>query len=178
MAANWLLLTLLPGSSGGTAAKERQLAGTRTGREQVIDPVGRFFTELADAAYIDTFARESATLRFDIIDSKPAECWHVTVDDANVTVSRKAEQAEAIVRISRPELEAIVTGRLNAQAAILRGMLACQGDLAALMMFQRCLPGPPGSTGRVAPISGDTVMALHVPRGDDPQAPPRQRRPA
>jgi hypothetical protein len=50
-----------------------------------------------------------------------------------------------------------VTGRLNAQAALLRGLLTCEGSIAAVIMFQRCLPGPPGSTGRVAPISSRTV---------------------
>ena len=44
----------------------------------------------------------------------------------------------------------MVTGRLNAQAAVLRGALACEGKLAAVVMFQRCLPGPPGSTGTEA----------------------------
>ena len=55
----------------------------------------------------------------------------------------------------------VVTGRLNAQAAILRGLLTCEGSMAACMMFQRSLPGPPGSVGRVAPISSAAVMAQH-----------------
>jgi hypothetical protein len=63
------------------------------------------------------------------------------------------------VHIERPHLEAIVSGRLNAQAALLRGLLTCEGSMAALIMFQRCLPGPPGSTGRVAPISSQAVTA-------------------
>ena len=62
----------------------------------------------------------------------------------------------------RPQLEAIVTGRLNAMAAMLRGLLTAEGSMAALIMFQRCLPGPPGSTGRVAPISSKTVTAQHA----------------
>ena len=57
-----------------------------------------------------------------------------------------------------------MTGRLNAQAAMLRGLLTCEGSMAALMMFQRCLPGPPGSTGKVAPISSQTVMAQRRPK--------------
>ena len=67
--------------------------------------------------------------------------------------------ADATVRIDRRYLEAMVTGRMNAQAAFLRGLFECEGSVGALMTFQRCLPGPPGSTGRVAPISSKTVMA-------------------
>ena len=79
-----------------------------------------------------------------------------------MTVARSADPADAIVRVERPVLEAIVTGRLNAMAAILRGLLTCEGSMAALVIFQRCLPGPPGSTGRVAPISSQTVTAQHA----------------
>ena len=66
----------------------------------------------------------------------------MTVHDGDVTVTRQKAAADAIVRISRPYFEAIVTGRMNAQAAMLRGLLTCEGSMAALMMFQRCLPGP------------------------------------
>jgi hypothetical protein len=128
------------------------------------EPVRQFFAELAAAGSLDTFARESATLRFDVLHGNAVDHWHVTVRDGEVSVRRDNIPADAVIRIGQGDLEQIVTGRLNAQAAILRGLLTCDGDLAALMMFQRCLAGPPGSTGRVAPISGDTVM--------------RQRRPA
>ena len=62
-------------------------------------------------------------------------------------VTRRNSAAAVVVRIQRPDFEAMVTGRLNAQAALLRGLLTVDGDIAALMMFQRCLPGPPGSDG-------------------------------
>jgi hypothetical protein len=123
------------------------------------DPVTRFFAALAEPGHLATFAGESATLRFDIGDGKDIERWHVTVNKGDVAVTRQNRSADAIVRIQRPRFEAIVTGRLNAQAALLRGLLTCEGSVSALMMFQRCLPGPPGSTGSAAPISADTVMA-------------------
>ena len=127
------------------------------------DPVSQFFVALAEQGRIATFAGESATLRFDIADGEAVERWHVTITSGDVAVTRKQDAADAVVRIQRPQFEAIVTGRLNAQAALLRGLLSCEGSVAALMMFQRCLPGPPGSTGRVGPISGQTVMAERRP---------------
>ncbi len=126
------------------------------------DLIAEFFCGLAEQGEIPTFAGESATLRFDIGDGE-AERWHVVVEKGKVTVSRQHKSADAIVRMNRPEGEAMVTGRLNAQTALLRGALACEGSLAALMMFQRCLPGPPGSTGQVAPISSQTVMSWRRP---------------
>jgi hypothetical protein len=144
-------------------------------RNGTADPVEQFFTILAEPGRIPTFYGESATLRFDVDgasgaggrggggpDGAGGEHWHVRIADGDVTVGRSAEPADAIVRVERPVLEAIVTGRLNAMAAILRGLLTCEGSMAALVIFQRCLPGPPGSTGRVAPISSRTVTAQHA----------------
>ncbi len=123
------------------------------------DPISEFFAALAEAGHLATFEGQSATLRFDVADGTRVAGWRLTVRDGDVSVTREDEAADAIVRADRPHFEAIVTGRLNAQAAMLRGLLVCEGSMAACIMFQRCLPSPPGSTGRVAPISGATVMS-------------------
>jgi len=127
------------------------------------DPNSDFFASLAAPGHIATFAGESATLRFDVTSSSKLQHWYLTISNGKVAVSRENSAADAVVRIERPYLEAIVSGRLNAMAALLRGVLVCEGSMAALMMFQRCLPGPSGSTGRVAPISSQTVMAQRRP---------------
>jgi putative sterol carrier protein len=124
-----------------------------------MDPIGQFFASLVEPGRISTFEGESASLRFDIGSGSRRERWRVQVTDGEVAVTRASAPADAVVHIERPHLEAIVTGRLNAQAALLRGLLTCEGSMAALIMFQRCLPGPPGSTGRVAPISSQAVTA-------------------
>jgi SCP-2 sterol transfer family len=128
---------------------------------RAADPISQFFTGLAQPGHLATFESESATLRFDVKGGPSVQRWHVTVDDGDVTITRRADPADAVVTAEAPQLEAIVTGRVNATAAVLRGLLDCQGSMAALIMFQRCLPGPPGSKGRVAPISSETVMAQH-----------------
>jgi SCP-2 sterol transfer family len=125
------------------------------------DPISQFFTGLTQPGHLATFESEHATLRFDVKDGATVQRWHVTVDDGDVTVTRRADPADAIMTAERPRVEAIVTGRVNATAALLRGLLNCEGSMAALIMFQRCLPGPPGSKGRVAPISSREVMAQH-----------------
>ncbi len=125
------------------------------------DPVTRFFAALDEPGHIATFEGDSASIRFDVLDDKDkkVERWHISIARGDVAVTHSSGPADAIVRIDRRHLEALVTGRLNAQAAYLRGLFACEGSVGALMMFQRCLPGPPGSTGRVAPISYQAVMA-------------------
>jgi SCP-2 sterol transfer family len=125
------------------------------------DPISQFFSCLTEPGHLATFESENATVRFDVKDGTSVQRWHVTVDDGDVAVARRGGSADAVVTTERPQLEAIVTGKVNAMAALLRGLLTCEGSMAALMMFQRCLPGPPGSKGRVAPISSQTVMAQH-----------------
>jgi SCP-2 sterol transfer family len=123
------------------------------------DPVTQFFGALDEPGHLATLEGGSGTIRFDVLDGKKVERWHVSISSGDVSVTHSGAAADAMVRIDRPYLKAMVTGRLNAQAAFLRGLFACEGSAAALMMFQRCLPGPPGSTGRVAPISSKAVMA-------------------
>jgi predicted lipid carrier protein YhbT len=125
-----------------------------------VDPIDQFFASLAAPGRISTFEGESASVRFDV--GTGGAQWCVRVTDGAVAVSKSSDPADAVVRIGRRDLEAIVTGRLNAQAAILRGLLTCEGSIAAVIMFQRCLPGPPGSVGRVAPISSKTVTRQHA----------------
>jgi hypothetical protein len=122
------------------------------------DPVGVFFAVLAEPGHLATFEGQSATIRFDIGDGEDVDRWHVRVTNGDVTVTHRSSPADAIVRVQRRHFAAMVTGRLNAQAALLRGLLTCEGSVAAFIMFQRCLPGPPGSTGRAAPISSKMVM--------------------
>lgn len=123
------------------------------------DPITQFFASLDEPGHLATFEGDSAEVEFDVLGVKKAERWHVSITNGDVAVSNRGSPADATVRIDRRHLEALVTGRLNAQAAFLRGLFICEGSVSALMMFQRCLPGPPGSTGRVAPISSKTVMA-------------------
>jgi len=133
------------------------------------DPISDYFASLTEPGHIATFEREAATLQFDVADgptpdSGPSEHWHVTINDGDVSVTRQVLPADAIVHGARADVERIVTGRLNAQAALLRGLLRTEGSMAALMMFQRALPGPPGSTGTVEPLTSEAVMAQRRPK--------------
>lgn len=126
------------------------------------DPISQFFDDLAQPGHLATFEAESATIRLDVPGGESrVDRWFITIHDGDVSVSHNRGPADAVVTIGRPAAVQMVTGRLNAQAAILRGLLTCEGNMAACMMFQRCLPGPPGSVGRVSPISSQTVMAKH-----------------
>jgi len=129
------------------------------------DPISQFFDDLARPGHLATLEADSGTIRLDVPGGDArVDRWFMTIHDGDVSVSHNRGPADAVLTIGRPAAVQMVTGRLNAQAAILRGLLTCEGSLAACMMFQRCLPGPPGSVGRVAPISSEAVMAKHEAR--------------
>jgi putative sterol carrier protein len=124
-----------------------------------VDPLACFFDALADRGHEGVLAGESATLRFDVAEGETSQRWYVTVTNGDVSVSHKRSRADAVVRADSVSLTAVVSGRSNAMAAMLRGLLVVEGDWAPLAMFQRILPGPPDSKGRVDPISREMVMA-------------------
>jgi hypothetical protein len=137
------------------------------------DPISQFFASLAGPGQLAAMAGETVSLRFDVADGDEAvlalgddppkppavRSWYLTVSDGVISTSADNARPDAVIRVGRGALEDMIGGRLNAHAAILRGVLTCEGSVAALITFQRCLPGPPGSAGRVAPISGATVTA-------------------
>jgi glycogen debranching enzyme len=84
-----------------------------------------------------------------------------------------------VIRTSKDLFEGMVTGRVNAMAGALRGVVSLEGDPTLLVLFQRALPGPPApaktrvdregwtivSDGIVKILDGNTFV-VSDPRGD------------
>jgi putative sterol carrier protein len=64
-----------------------------------------------------------------------------------VTVSREDEEPDCVVSGDRATFEAILSGRANAMAALLRGALRVRGKVVLLTALQRLFPGSPGADG-------------------------------
>jgi hypothetical protein len=117
----------------------------KTMRKTPTDAAGAFFDQLAKRGHEPLLATTSGTLRFDLVEGRRVDHWHVTLSKGDVTVSHKNVGADAVVRTDRALFDGMVTGRVNAMAATLRGVLVPQGDLGLILMFQRLFPGPPRS---------------------------------
>ena len=50
--------------------------------------------------------------------------------------------------LERSLFDSMATGKVNAMAAALRGVVAPEGNLGLLVSFQRLFPGPPRSRPR------------------------------
>jgi putative sterol carrier protein len=110
-----------------------------TGGTVMSDAVTTFFDELARRS-VPSLNRLEATLRFDLEHAGGVEQWFIEVDHQSVSVSHLHQKADCVVRMDRDLFGAIVEGRVNAMAALLRGLIGIKGDPSILVMFQRAFP--------------------------------------
>jgi putative sterol carrier protein len=109
------------------------------------DPTATFFERLAKQGHEPILARTSGTLRFELRNGRRTQFWHVAIKKGDVTVSNANEEADAVIRCDKALFDDMVTGRANAMAAQLRGVIESAGDLGLVMSFQRLFPSPPKS---------------------------------
>jgi hypothetical protein len=109
-------------------------------------PTTEFFEELAQRGHEPLLKSTTGTLRLDVEDGKQVEHWYVTVKKGDVTVSHDDAEADASFRASRELVDGVTSGRVNAMAALLRGLVVPSGDPSVMLAFQRLFPGPPRSS--------------------------------
>lgn len=107
------------------------------------DPTAKFFDELGQRGSEPLLRKVSGRVRFDLVDGAATESWLVTVNKGELTVVRGSDPADCTIRGERSVFEELVGGRKNLMAAVLRGALACHGDLELMFAIQRLFPAPP-----------------------------------
>jgi putative sterol carrier protein len=109
------------------------------------DPTATFFERLAKRGHEPILASASGTLRFELGNGRRTQYWYVTISKGDVSVSNANDEADAVMSCDKMLFDQMATGRANAMAAQLRGVLRSEGDLGLMMSFQRLFPGPPKS---------------------------------
>jgi hypothetical protein len=82
---------------------------------------------------------------FDVRDGDHADSWYLTITKGIVTVSRTGGEPDCVLMGGRATFDAVLSGKANAMAALLRGALNAQGKLILLSALQRLFPGSPGA---------------------------------
>ena len=119
----------------------------KAGTTAAKDPTSSFFNELAARGHEPLLQGATGSIRFDLANGPTDQHWHVIVRKGDVTVSQRKARADAVVRLDKALCDRLATGRANAMAAMLRGLINADGDLGLVMQFQRLFPGPPRSGG-------------------------------
>jgi putative sterol carrier protein len=118
----------------------------------MTDPTAEFFGELGRRGHERLLEKATGTVRVDLVDGKRTERWLVSLTKGDVAVSRRNAAADCVLRADKRLFDGMVSGDVNAIAAVLRGALVLEGDVGLLVLFQRLFPGPAEGRrkGRVA----------------------------
>jgi len=106
------------------------------------DPSTVFFDELASIGHVPLLHSTSGTIRIDLDDSGDTIHWYIAIDKGDVKVTHRNVKADAVMRTEKKLFDGMAKGTVNATAAMLRGVLALEGDLGLVSSFTRLLPGP------------------------------------
>jgi len=86
-------------------------------------------------------------VRFDVRDGDRVDEWYLTIAKGVVTVAREGGEPDCVVTGDVTTFDAVLRGKANAMAALLRGALAAQGKFILMTALQRLFPGSPGADG-------------------------------
>jgi hypothetical protein len=110
-------------------------------------PTDNFFEELGRRGHEPRLRRIVATVRFNISEGKRTSHWRVEIARGDIRVSRDSAKGCCGICADRALFDGIVTGQVNAIAAMLRGALWVDGDRETWVLVQRLLPGPCAGRG-------------------------------
>lgn len=106
---------------------------------------GMQFLQELDGREVHSLAKASGTIRFDLADNGRTKHVRVELDRGRISVSRGAAAADCVVRMDAKLFGDLAAGKANPLAAVLRGVLAFDGDPELLVLFRRALTEPRSS---------------------------------
>ena len=112
------------------------------------DPVTRFFDDLARREHEPLLRKATGSFRFDVVDGRRTRRFVVQVDNGDMSVTKGGGDASCVLRADKGVFDRIMSGRMNAVAAVLRGDVEVDGDWRLLVRLQRLFPGPRRSRAR------------------------------
>ncbi len=107
----------------------------------MAEPTRDFFTRLAEQ-HQPLLEGLTGVLRFDLADGERTEHWYLAIRKGDITVSHNGPEPDCMVSTELATFEAIVTGKMNAMAAVLRGAVEIEGRFALMTAVQRFFAAP------------------------------------
>jgi putative sterol carrier protein len=115
----------------------------------MAEPTRDFFTKLAER-HQPLLASVTGIMRFDLEDGERTEHWYLDIRKGDVAVSHKGPEPDCTVGTELATFEAIIGGKTNAMAAVLRGAVRIEGRFALLTAVQRFFAVPTDEPERPA----------------------------
>jgi putative sterol carrier protein len=107
----------------------------------MAEPTREFFAKMAEQ-HQPLLESLTGVLRFDLADGERTEHWYLAISKGDVSVSHQGPEPDCTINTELATFEAIVTGKMNAMAAMLRGAVEVEGRFALLTAVQRFFAAP------------------------------------
>ena len=107
------------------------------------DATALFLGELASAGHESRLGRAEGTIRIELERDGRTERWFLDARRGHVSVSQRRTPYDCTVRTSGALFDGLVTGKVNAMTALLRGEIEVDGNPELLVLMQRLFPDPP-----------------------------------
>jgi putative sterol carrier protein len=115
----------------------------------MTEPTRAFFKRLAEQ-HQPLLENLTGVMRFDLVDGERTEHWYLDIRKGDVTVAHTGPEPDCTISTELATFEAIVDGKMNAMAAVLRGAVQIEGRFALLTAVQRLFAVPPAAPDRPA----------------------------
>ena len=106
----------------------------------MTEPTRAFFTRLSEQQQ-PMLQSMTGTVRFDIADGERTEHWYLQIRKGDVAVTHEDGEADCVIGADIGTFDEILSGRMNAMAAVLRGAVRMEGKVVLLTALQRLFPG-------------------------------------
>jgi len=110
----------------------------------MADATAEFFDGLAKRGSEPLLGRITGRVRVDVVDGGRTRQWVVSLRNGDLTVTAGDGPADSVIHADRPAFEEVATGRVNAMAASIRGLVEIEGNPRLIARFGRLFPPPVG----------------------------------
>ncbi|MFI6133664.1 SCP2 sterol-binding domain-containing protein [Micromonospora sp. NPDC051141] len=113
-----------------------------------MTPIDAFFDGLGRSGSDERLVKVSGSVRFDIHDDRGVHHRRLDIDHGRLRVTADAGPATTVITLSERTAVAMVAGGMNGLAAIARGEIMVDGDLALALRIGRLFSAPATAAGR------------------------------
>jgi putative sterol carrier protein len=95
----------------------------------------QFFDDLENEK-VRLLQNTSGTVLIEVRGGPRVERWYLTIRRGEVSVARSGRDPDCVIRASRETFEAVLSGKMSAMPALLRGLLEVDGKVNLLAALQ------------------------------------------
>jgi len=106
----------------------------------MTEPTRLFFARLEEQ-HQPRLTAVTGTVRFDIADGERSEHWYLRIHKGDVTITHEDGKADCVLSSDIGTFDEILSGHMNAMAAVLRGAVRMEGKVVLITALQRLFPG-------------------------------------